>query len=453
MPTTPKPLLTLVDGAHLGARPRLALAGLGDDRGVRVGRGRGGRFVGPAGRPRRERGSGRGRRGDAGTASARDRSAAAAFATAALLTSSDLLLEVSRANSLVWALAFWSLAGLFIIADAPRPVLGGVDAVPGGPGPVRDAGARCGCADRVPGRVAMAGAAAGGCAAAGPARAAAGRARRRVVIAFLALPVAMLHDWLLSRRPVLLARGARALHGDLQPGPAPIDPLTMPGRSSASSAPEWPLVLLAAVGSRRARAGPRAARPGRHPRAGPRRDRAPVLARRSRHLHLEPLLRADRPGADRRRGGGRRLAGRVRSSAASRRWASPAALAAGAARASLLLWPALPWDRRATTELTDVRTASDRLAAAMPNLDIVIHDLQPPPPAAPRPQPRRRARCRRAAGEPRHASQQLRHPAGRRSGGLRRGRRSSSTTPPPTGRLPSTGRSRSTATASSTASR
>src|SRR5439155_24343265 len=58
---------------------------------------------------------------------------------------------------------------------------------------------------------------------------------------------------------------------------------------------------------------------------------------------------------------------------------APLALAAGGALGAALLWPALPWDRRAQTELADVRAASSHIAAALPPLDVVLHDLEPRP--------------------------------------------------------------------------
>src|SRR5439155_4975857 len=153
---------------------------------------------------------------------------AAAFVGAALLASSDLLLEVSRANSLVWALAFWSLAGLAITDDQPRPIAAGAWLLLAGlcrfETLALDVAALAillvaAPADR---RTLPPGALAG------------------VIVAFLAFPIAMLHDWLLSG-DALYFLGVPGRYTEIfNPGLTSTDPIAFAGVLLARLAPEWP---------------------------------------------------------------------------------------------------------------------------------------------------------------------------------------------------------------------
>jgi hypothetical protein len=376
VPTTPKPLLTLVDGVTWAlvhdwrwlVWETIAAFGLAV--------GAAAAFTGRLGWRIVDSGGAFG--SHAGGPAIAAIVAAAAFATGALLTSSDLMLEVSRANSLIWAIAFWSLAGLFIVADEPRPILAGTMLFLAGlvrfetlaldavallaflvASPAASAGRRGrgrGAPIRPPG--ALAG----------------------VVIAFLALPVAMLHDLLLSGDPLYWLSVPSRYTAIFNPGLSSIGPVDYAGTYLDQIAPLWPLLLLAAVGlvaMARARellalAGLLALGLGVTALLFTLAFRGIYISNRYYEPITVALIGAAAVGVGWLAGS---LLGRVPAVG------MPASLAVGAILGVLLLWPALPWDKRASTELSDVRTASERLAAAMPNLDVVIHDLQPPPPA------------------------------------------------------------------------
>src|SRR6185312_794135 len=69
-----------------------------------------------------------------------------------------------------------------------------------------------------------------------------------VAIAFGALPIAMLHDWLLAGDPFYWLAVPARYTALFNPGLAPIDPIAYAGVLGGRLAPEWPLVALAALG-------------------------------------------------------------------------------------------------------------------------------------------------------------------------------------------------------------
>jgi len=358
--------------------------------------------------------------------------AGASFTTAALIGSSDLMLEVSRANSLVWALAGWSIAGLAVTARPMRPRLAG--------GALLLAGL-CRFETLALAAVAVIAVALWQRTAPGAestlvpgiaetaeqtqARTAAVRARTRtsaIVGAFLAvfaIVLALVHDWLLTGDPLYWLSVPSRYTALFNPGLESIGPLAFAGTLFGRLAPEWPLIVLAAVGVAaliRARAwlplagiaavglgeiallfwlafratyisnryyepialalivaagigvGWLASRfpvarlePGRlgteHPQAGQLAAAHPQAG----HLaaaHPQPGHTAAGLPPAAHLGAGRRAIAAVMATAA-------VAAIAGIA----VTWPALPWDRRATTELADVRRAAAHLATVRPSLE------------------------------------------------------------------------------------
>ena len=154
----------------------------------------------------------------------------AAFVTAALLGSSELLLEVSRGNSLVWALAGWSIAGLAVTATPVRPVLAGVALLLAGL-----------CRFETLALDAVAVIAVIALAWSSPARGELPRAAAGVLIALAAVPIVLLHDGLLSGDPFYWLNVPARYTAIFNAGLAPIDPMTYAGTIVSRLAPEWPL--------------------------------------------------------------------------------------------------------------------------------------------------------------------------------------------------------------------
>ena len=309
--------------------------------------------------------------------------------TAALLGSSDLLLEVSRANSLVWALAGWSIAGFAVIATPRRPRLAGTALLLAGlcrfetlalaavavvAVAVWRRRAVAGPAPRlVPGFVETAEQFA--------ARSAAvdGRGTRPTqgamlgaLLAIASVPIVLLHDWLLSGDPLYWLSVPSRYTAIYNAGLGPIDPLTYAGTFIGRVAPEWPLILLAAIGVF-ALVGSRQWLPlvGIGAIALGVAGLLFWLAVRATYIsnrYYEPIDLALTVAAAVGVGW---LVGRV---PLQRPRPMPVAVAVAAAAivGIVVTWPALPWDRRATTELSDVRRASEHVAAVRPQLDATL---------------------------------------------------------------------------------
>lgn len=244
VPTTPKPLLTLVFGLTWAAAhdwrvlvwQTLALfglvVGLAGWWSARLGAVAGGSSVAGV-RPWAGRTSVGGRRRMVAAV------AAAAFVMTGLAISPDLLLEVSRANSLIWALAGWLVAGLAMTSRRQRPGLAGVALLVAGLARFETLAIVGLAAAALVGRAALA--------AAGRGRPPAGRTWL-VLGGALALPIACLHDTLLTGDPFFWL-GVPARYTALYvPGLRPMGLGDFARLLVDRYAAAWPIVALAAVG-------------------------------------------------------------------------------------------------------------------------------------------------------------------------------------------------------------
>jgi hypothetical protein len=310
----------------------------------------------------------------------------AGFAAAALMGSSDLLLEVSRANSLIWALAWWLIAALAITAEPLRPRLAGAALLVAG---------LCRFETLALSGVAVAAAAIWWWRGRGAARLVPGigeqadafdrrsaevtraigrRVAVGVALAVAWIPVVLLHDWLLTGNPLYWLSVPESYTRIYNAGLTSIHPLTYAGTFLGRIAPEWPLLVLAALG-----VAVLAASRQRLPLAALAAMALAVagllfwLAWRATYIsnrYYEPIDLALIPAAA-------VGVGWVAAAVAERlpRLSRPSVarggdwllVAAAIAFGVAVLWPALPWDRRATTELTSVRQASAN-AARLPDV-------------------------------------------------------------------------------------
>ena len=407
MPTTPKPLLTLEYGlTWIGTQDWRWLVWLT----ILVCRRRRRQHGGVVSLVAQARGGRSARRAGDGKCR-RSLAAAAAFVTAALLGSSDLMLEVSRANSLVWALAWWSIAGLAVTEAPIRPRLAGVALLlaglvrfetfawrsmrlPSGRGGASSHGARIAeLASLARRRPSLAGA-----------------VRRRGAVSRALCRSRMLHDWLLTGDPFYWLAVPARYTAIFNPGLAPIDPLAYAGTSPAvlrRSGRSWcsrPSASYALV--RRSRSGwPSPASPRWASASSPCCSGSPCAATYISNRYYEPIDLALIVARGRRRRLARpgSVVGSLPAGAPTRRGRRGSR--PGRRRRRGRDWPALPWDRRATTELSDVRRASAHLAAVMPTLPIAATSRRIlAPPASDRRPPRSQSRRRRASpsrrGEP-----------------------------------------------------
>jgi len=307
--------------------------------------------------------------------------AGAAFTTGALLGSSDLLLEVSRANSLVWALAFWLAAGLAATARPVRPWLAGLALMLAGlcrletlALDVLAAGlvAAVVVRERRPGGsraipTGMAGA---------------------VLVALAAAPLALLHDFALSGDPLWFTTVEARYTAIFNPDLRPMGLLDYVAVFGAREGPKLPLVALGAVGIvALLRGGERLAAAGLLAIGGGVMGLLFLLASRGWYIsnrYYEPLdlalFLAAAVGAGwiagrvlERMSGAFQPGGRPVLVAGGSQVGGPlrglAAMALAGVAAVVLAWPALPWDRRAGVELADVRRSSAHLALVRPNLE------------------------------------------------------------------------------------
>jgi hypothetical protein len=216
VPTTPKPLLTLAYG--------LAWSLTGDWRSLTILTiGAGALAVGFAARLA-------GRLAGPG---------AAAFAVIGLLVWPEFQQEVANANSFVWGLGLWLLAGVLITADRPRPWLAGLALLLAGL--VRT---------ETIWLLAVAVASVGFLAL----RALRGGDRRAfrtalpLLLGALAIPLACLHDWLLTGRPLYWLGVPAGYTAQAYPNLAAVAPLSTLKSEAVHFEPMWPLLGLAILG-------------------------------------------------------------------------------------------------------------------------------------------------------------------------------------------------------------
>ena len=169
--------------------------------------------------------------------------AAGSFIGVFLILSSPHLLEVSQANSLVWALAGWLLAGLAVTAAPPRFGLAGL-------GLLMAASARletfiilaaATAAVALLGLLELAGRAPGG-----------GISARRalpVLLGWLALPILLLHDLLLIGNPLYWLSMPAAYTALARPGLRPVPLDVYLGQLGVQYADDRLLIVLALVGA------------------------------------------------------------------------------------------------------------------------------------------------------------------------------------------------------------
>jgi hypothetical protein len=164
---------------------------------------------------------------------------AAAFAAVVLIAWPSFRLEVADANSFIWGLALWLLAALLITADRPRPWLAGFVLVLAGL-------ARTETIWLV--------VAAAGCAAVVviQARRTGERSRLRLtvppILGALALPLACLHDFLLTGKPFYWLSVPGGYTVLAYPDLTPASPLATLHREMYHYIPLLALVFLAALG-------------------------------------------------------------------------------------------------------------------------------------------------------------------------------------------------------------
>jgi hypothetical protein len=215
-PTTPKPLLTLVYGLawslthdwHSLAIMTLAVGALG---------------VGLAARLAARLGG----------------VAAAAFVAVGLVGWPSFRLEVADANSFVWGLALWLLAGVLITAARPRPWLAGIVLLLAGLARTETVwlvAAAAACAAVVTIR----------------ARGTGDRSQLRLtlppMLGVLAVPLACFHDWLLTGRPFYWLAVPSGYTAQVYPNLASVSPLTSLHKEALHYLPLLALLLFAAVG-------------------------------------------------------------------------------------------------------------------------------------------------------------------------------------------------------------
>ena len=165
--------------------------------------------------------------------------AAAAFVAIGLVAWPTFRLETADANSFVWGLALWLLAGVLITAERPRPWLAGLALLLAGLARTETAwlvaAAAC-CAAVVVIR----------------ARRTGDRSQLRLIlpllIGVLAVPLACLHDLLLSGKPFYWLSVPGGYTALTYPNLASVSPLTVLHEQAVHYRPLLALMLVAAVG-------------------------------------------------------------------------------------------------------------------------------------------------------------------------------------------------------------
>jgi hypothetical protein len=164
--------------------------------------------------------------------------AAGAFVGVGILVSPALVDELAFAHAVPWALLMWLIAGLAVTADRPRYALAGIALA-------------AGATARLEGLLVVALALVVLIAAESM-----GRLRRRpppprgaylLLLGFLAIPVMLLHDWLLAGDPLLWAKIAQ-INSDAAPDTVQ-SPLWVMGWLGLHLMSQAPLVLLAGLGA------------------------------------------------------------------------------------------------------------------------------------------------------------------------------------------------------------
>jgi hypothetical protein len=219
MPTTPKPFLTLVYG--------LAWTLTGDWRTLTIlSVAVGAAAVGMAARL-------------AARLSGNGAAAAAAIVVIGLLAWPDFGLEVAQANSFVWGLALWLLAGVLVTADRPRPWLAGAVLVLAGLTRTETIwllGAAFACTAWLGLRALRGG----------------DRAQLRtalpLLLGALAIPLACLHDLLLTGRPLYWLGVPAGYTAVAYPGLASVSPVESIRKELVHYEPALALLALALLG-------------------------------------------------------------------------------------------------------------------------------------------------------------------------------------------------------------
>ena len=165
--------------------------------------------------------------------------AAAAIVIVGLLAWPDFGLEVAQANSFVWGLALWLLAGVLVTADRPRPWLAGAVFVLAGLTRTETIwllGAAFGCAAWIWLRALRGG----------------DRAQLRTVLPLLlgalAIPLACLHDLLLTGRPLYWLGVPAGYTAVAYPGLASVSPVESIRKELVHYEPALALLALALLG-------------------------------------------------------------------------------------------------------------------------------------------------------------------------------------------------------------
>jgi len=165
--------------------------------------------------------------------------AASAVVVIGLLAWPDFRVEVANANSFVWALALWLLAGVLVTLDRPRPWLAGVVLLLAGLARTETiwiVAAVFACAALV-GLRAMRGG-----------DRAPLRATWPLLLGLLAVPLACLHDWLLTGQPLYWLSVPGGYTALVAPGLPSVPPWTTIRSELAYYRPAAALVCLAIAG-------------------------------------------------------------------------------------------------------------------------------------------------------------------------------------------------------------
>jgi hypothetical protein len=165
--------------------------------------------------------------------------AAAVLIVVALLAWPEFQVQVAGANSLIWGLALWLAAGLLATGDRPRPWASGLALLLAGLVRTETLWLLAG-AVVVVAYLSLRGARDGSRARA--------LASWPLLLGALALPLACIHDWLLTGQPLYWLGVPGAYTAMVFPDLASASPLGMIHREVAHYLPALPIVLLAALG-------------------------------------------------------------------------------------------------------------------------------------------------------------------------------------------------------------